>query len=60
MYGNGFAGRKLTVPRWSYSPQWWADLLNRNGFTDIEADILAAPNPEDVGILMVRACTPHE
>lgn len=58
MYGNGLAGRKLTVLRWAYSPQWWADLLKRHGFTDVEVDILAAPNPEDVGTLMVRARTP--
>lgn len=55
MYGNGLAGRKLTLLRWSYAPQWWADLLKRYGFTDVEAQILAAPNPEDVGTLMVRA-----
>ncbi|MDI5963434.1 class I SAM-dependent methyltransferase [Streptantibioticus silvisoli] len=55
MYGNGLAGRKLTLLRWAYSPQWWADLLKRTGFTDIDATILPAPDPDDVGTLMVRA-----
>ncbi|PJE96924.1 class I SAM-dependent methyltransferase [Streptomyces carminius] len=58
MYGNGFAGRKLTVVRWSYGPGWWADLLKRNGFTDIDAQVLPAPDPGDVGTLLVRARTP--
>ncbi|MFP3988735.1 class I SAM-dependent methyltransferase [Streptomyces sp. E11-3] len=58
MYGNGLAGRKLPLLRWSYGPQWWADLLKRHGFTDIDAHTLPAPNPQDVGTLMVRACLP--
>jgi SAM-dependent methyltransferase len=58
IYGNGLAGRKLTVLRWSYSPEWWADILKRHGFTHIEARIIPAPNPEDVGTLIVRATTP--
>jgi SAM-dependent methyltransferase len=55
MYGNGLAGRKLTLLRWAHAPEWWADLLKRTGFTDIDATILTAPDPEDVGTLMVRA-----
>ncbi|WP_413809566.1 class I SAM-dependent methyltransferase [Streptomyces sp. OE57] len=58
MYGNGLAGRKLTLLRWSYPPQWWADLLKRTGFVDIDARVLPAPRPEDVGTLMVRASAP--
>lgn len=58
MYGNGLAGRKLTVLRWSYAPEWWADLLKRTGFVDVDAQVPAAPNPEDVGTLMVRATAP--
>jgi len=59
MYGNGLAGRKLTVLRWSYAPETWADMLKRNGFTDIEAHILEAPDPTDVGTLMMRARAPR-
>jgi SAM-dependent methyltransferase len=59
MYGNGLAGRKLTVLRWSYAPQTWADLLKRSGFTRIEASILDAPDPADVGTLIVRAQAPE-
>ncbi|MGW2491322.1 class I SAM-dependent methyltransferase [Streptomyces sp. NPDC001606] len=58
MYGNGLAGRKLTVLRWNYGPQTWADLLKRNGFTDVDAQVLEAPDPADVGTLMVRARMP--
>ncbi|MEU4895473.1 class I SAM-dependent methyltransferase [Streptomyces sp. NPDC044780] len=59
MYGNGLAGRKLTLLRWSYAPEWWADLLKRTGFVDIDAQVLPAPNPADVGTLMVRASAPR-
>ncbi|MEU8351357.1 class I SAM-dependent methyltransferase [Streptomyces sp. NPDC048845] len=59
MYGNGLAGRKLTVLRWAHSPQWWADRLKRSGLTQIEADVLPAPNPADVGTLLVRARAPQ-
>ncbi len=55
MYGNGFNGPRLTVVRWSHSPEQWADLLKRHGFTDIDAHVLAAPDPRDVGTLMLRA-----
>ncbi|MFE7122470.1 class I SAM-dependent methyltransferase, partial [Streptomyces sp. NPDC057654] len=58
MYGNGLAGRKVVVVRWAYSPEWWTDLLKRHGFTDIDARILPAPDPQDVGTLMVRAHRP--
>ncbi|MHC0429275.1 class I SAM-dependent methyltransferase [Streptomyces sp. O3] len=55
MYGNGLAGRKLTVLRWNYAPETWDDTLKRNGFTDIDAQVLEAPDPADVGTLLVRA-----
>lgn len=58
MYGNGLSGRRLPVLRWSYSPGVWADLLERNGFTGVEADVLPAPEPDNVGTLMVRAKAP--
>ena len=58
MYGNGLKGRRLTVLRWSYSPEMWTDLLKSHGFTSIEACVLPAPDPENVGTLMVRAQAP--
>ena len=58
MYGNGLSGRRLTVLRWSYSPEMWSDLLGRSGFSDVDAHILPAPDPENVGTLMVRAKVP--
>lgn len=58
MYGNGLSGRRLPVLRWSYSPGMWADLLERNRFTGVEAAVLAAPEPDNVGTLMVRAKAP--
>jgi SAM-dependent methyltransferase len=58
MYGNGFNGPKLTVLRWSYAPEQWTDLLKRHGFTGVDASILEAPDPRDVGTLMVRAYAP--
>lgn len=58
MYGNGLAGRKLTLLRWSYPPQWWEDLLKRNGFAEVDAHVLPAPEPDGVGTLMVRARIP--
>lgn len=58
MYGNGLSGRRLTVLRWSYSPEMWSDVLGSNGFVDVDAHILPAPDPENVGTLMVRAHVP--
>jgi SAM-dependent methyltransferase len=58
MYGNGLSGRRLTVLRWQYSPEMWADLLERNRFTGIDAAVLPAPEPGNVGTLMVRAKAP--
>lgn len=59
MYGNGLSGRKLTVLRWNYAPETWADLLKRAGFTNIDAHTLEAPDAQDVGTLMVRARVPE-
>ncbi|MET8940376.1 class I SAM-dependent methyltransferase [Streptomyces rubiginosohelvolus] len=42
VHGRWLEGREseLTVLRWQYTPQAWADLLKRHGFTDIDARIL--------------------
>jgi SAM-dependent methyltransferase len=61
MRGKWLEGREseLTVLRWQYAPEMWADILKRHGFTDIDAYILKAPNPKDMGTLMVRARIPR-
>jgi SAM-dependent methyltransferase len=60
MYGKWLEGREreLTVLRWQYNPDNWADILKRHGFTGIDAQILAPPTP-GLGTLMVRAHGPR-
>ncbi|WP_225995189.1 methyltransferase domain-containing protein [Streptomyces arboris] len=57
MHGKWLEGREseLTVLRWQYTPQAWADLLKHHGFTDIDARILPAPGGEGLGTLLVRS-----
>ncbi|MFF0198783.1 class I SAM-dependent methyltransferase [Streptomyces anulatus] len=57
MRGKWLEGREreLTVLRWQYPPEAWADLLERHGFTGIEAHVLPAPDAEGLGTLLVRA-----
>ncbi|MFD9861814.1 class I SAM-dependent methyltransferase [Streptomyces alboflavus] len=61
MRGKWLEGREreLTVLRWQYAPEVWADILKRHGFTEIDSHILTAPEPEGLGTLMVRARVPH-
>ncbi|MFG3512082.1 class I SAM-dependent methyltransferase [Streptomyces bobili] len=49
--------RELTVLRWQYTPEVWADLLKRHDFTDIQASVLEAPEVGRLGTLLVRART---
>ncbi|MEB8342562.1 class I SAM-dependent methyltransferase [Streptomyces endophyticus] len=49
---------ELTVLRWQYTPESWADLLKRHGFTHIDAKVLPAPEPDRLGTLIVRAERP--
>ncbi|QKV94160.1 methyltransferase domain-containing protein [Streptomyces sp. NA02950] len=60
MRGKWLEGREreLTVLRWQYAPEMWADILKRHGFTDIDAHVLKAPEPGSLGTLMVRAHVP--
>lgn len=55
MYGNGLSGRRLVVQRWSFTPDVWADMLKRNGFVQIDARVIDAPDAQNVGTLMVQA-----
>lgn len=60
MRGKWLEGREgeLTVRRWQYAPDMWADLLKRYGFTDVDAYALTAPEPGKLGTLMVRGYAP--
>ncbi|MET9062959.1 class I SAM-dependent methyltransferase [Streptomyces antibioticus] len=51
-------GAELTVYRWQYTAQQWADILKRHGFTGIDADTLAHRDPAKLGTLIVRAWNP--
>lgn len=60
MRGKWLEGREheLTVQRWQYAPEAWADILKRHGFTDIDAQVIQAPEPKDLGTLLIRAHVP--
>ncbi|WP_367133115.1 MULTISPECIES: hypothetical protein [Streptomyces] len=55
MYGNGFNGKILPVQRWAYSAEMWKGILLHHGFLDVEARVLEAPDPENLGTLIVTA-----
>ncbi|WP_439681828.1 class I SAM-dependent methyltransferase [Embleya sp. MST-111070] len=58
MYGNGYKGKELHVQRWAYTPTMWTDILTDQGFDGIDAHVLPAPDPENLGTLIVRARKP--
>ncbi len=46
----------LVVKRWDYEPDAWEGLLKEHGFSDVSADVLAAPpGNRKTGTLIVRA-----
>ncbi|MFE2353045.1 class I SAM-dependent methyltransferase [Streptomyces parvulus] len=46
----------LVVKRWDYEPDGWERVLKEYGFTDVTADVLAAPpGKRKTGTLIVRA-----
>ncbi|MET7321347.1 class I SAM-dependent methyltransferase [Streptomyces sp. NPDC005549] len=46
----------LVVKRWDYEPDGWERVLKEYGFTDVTADVLAAPpGKRTTGTLIVRA-----
>jgi SAM-dependent methyltransferase len=55
IYAAGFTGRQIWAYRWAYEPAVWADLLHRHGFTDVDARIEPAPEPDHVGTLIAEA-----
>jgi SAM-dependent methyltransferase len=57
MGGRWLEGREseLTVHRWQYSAEQWAGILKRHGFTDVRAEVLPNPDPDEPGTLLVQA-----
>jgi SAM-dependent methyltransferase len=57
MGGKWLDGREseLTVYRWQYTAEQWADILKRHGFTDVRAEVLPSPAADDLGTLIVSA-----
>lgn len=48
----------LVVKRWDYEPEAWERLLKEHGYTDVHAEVIAAPpGPRKVGTLVIRART---
>ncbi|WP_128380499.1 class I SAM-dependent methyltransferase [Streptomyces cavernae] len=46
----------LVVKRWDFEPDVWESLLKEHGFTDVQAEVLAAPpGRRKVGTLIVQA-----
>ncbi|MFF8383650.1 class I SAM-dependent methyltransferase [Streptomyces kanasensis] len=44
----------LYVKRWDYEPQTWVAILERAGFTNVTADVIAPPTGKRTGTLLVR------
>ncbi|MEV4431409.1 class I SAM-dependent methyltransferase [Streptomyces sp. NPDC049602] len=57
--GKWLEGREteLTVWRWQYGPEQWADILKRHAFTAVDAKVLPNPDPAALGTLLVTATT---
>ncbi|MFF3733788.1 class I SAM-dependent methyltransferase [Streptomyces sp. NPDC002476] len=58
MYKGGFAGKAMFTYRYSYRPAVWERLLTRAGFTEINAQVLDAPQPGHIGTILVRGLVP--
>ncbi|WP_330261566.1 class I SAM-dependent methyltransferase [Streptomyces sp. NBC_00539] len=55
IYPGALRGRPIAVKRWSYTPRTYEDMLRQADFAAVEAQVYPAPDPEDLGTLMVRA-----
>ncbi|MFB4262569.1 hypothetical protein [Nonomuraea sp. GTA35] len=55
MYGAGFTGPQVWTYRWTYEPDGWAQMLTGAGFRNVSARVEPAPNPQNVGTLIVEA-----
>lgn len=54
-YVRGTDGKPHAIRRWAYEPSVWAQVLERFGFSEVQAGILPAPEGEDLGTLLVTA-----
>lgn len=54
-YGDGFTGRQVWVYRYAFSPADWTARLTDHGFTEINAHVHPAPDPANVGTLIIEA-----
>ncbi|MDV5143298.1 class I SAM-dependent methyltransferase [Streptomyces sp. SBC-4] len=59
MGGKWLDGREteLTVWRWQYGPEQWADILKRHGFTAVHTQVLTNLDPAALGTLLITATT---
>ncbi|MFD4830875.1 class I SAM-dependent methyltransferase [Streptomyces uncialis] len=48
----------LVVTRWQYPPRAWVDMLQRHGFVNLDAQVVAAPEPDGRDTLLVRGERP--
>ncbi|MFD9423819.1 MULTISPECIES: hypothetical protein [unclassified Streptomyces] len=57
MGGKWLEGREtdLTVLRWQYDPEQWADILKQHGFTTVHTEVLPNPDRAALGTLLVTA-----
>ncbi|MEU3879069.1 MULTISPECIES: class I SAM-dependent methyltransferase [Streptomyces] len=57
MSGKWLEGREtdLTVLRWQYGPEQWADILKQHGFTTVRTEVLPNPDRAALGTLLVTA-----
>ncbi|MFI2431908.1 hypothetical protein [Streptomyces sp. NPDC018693] len=55
MYGNGFRGEVNPVRRWAYTPEMWEGVLRTYGFLEVYAKVFEAPDPKNLGTLIVQA-----
>ncbi|WP_183091705.1 hypothetical protein [Streptomyces radicis] len=56
---SGFTGKVLPVQRWAYSEEMWHGILLHHGFAEVEARVIEAPDPENLGTLIVQARVPR-
>lgn len=45
---------ELVFQRWQFTAPQWSDLLKRHGFLDIQAEVVPAGQPGQLGTLLVR------
>ncbi|GAB3501732.1 class I SAM-dependent methyltransferase [Amycolatopsis cihanbeyliensis] len=55
MWAAGYTGAQVAMARWSYHPDQWTELLTRHGYTEVHARVLPAPDPANVGTLLVES-----